>query len=104
TTDADTHTTSFVFDRGGRVKAMIEAFGTAHARTTGYAYNRDDGVVTTTDPNGKLWTVVLDLLNRQVGTVDPDGNTTANGFDAAGNDRWSRDADNNLTTVTRDVA
>ncbi len=107
---AATVTNTYSYDaRGNRVQ-MVEAAGLAEARTTGYAYDRANRMVSTTgqtflgqtpvttyaydargnmtlmtDPAGARTVYYYDDLGRVTATISPVGTYTATSYDAGGN-------------------
>lgn len=107
---AATVTNTFSYDaRGNRVQ-MVEAAGLAEARTTSYAYDRANRMVSTTgqtflsqtpvttyaydargnmtlmtDPAGARTVYYYDDLGRVTATISPVGTYTATSYDAGGN-------------------
>jgi RHS repeat-associated protein len=81
-----TNTQSQVFDELGRV---LQSIGAA-AQTTQYAYDKDDNIVSITDPLANVTGQSFDALNRLIQTAAPLGSTTD----------YSYDANDNQTSVT----
>ncbi len=117
--------TTFVYDAAGNLLQDQEPTPAGQtARTTTYAYDSMNRVVTVTDPLGnqtihgydaagnqtsvkdalgRISTTIYDALNRPTVTVDPMNNRTTVTYDAEGEKLTVTDAMNRITTYTYSI-
>jgi RHS repeat-associated protein len=76
---------------------LIRSLGAA-GQTTQYGYDKNDNLVTTTDPLSQLYQSAYDPLNRLIQQTDPLNGTTAYGYDTL--DRLTTVTDPNGHTTT----
>jgi RHS repeat-associated protein len=89
---------SATFDELGRI---ISSIGAA-SQTTQYAYDKDNNLVSTTDPRSKVYGHAFDALNRLYQETDPDLFQTSLASDAQDNTVGVTDARSLVTSYVRD--
>ncbi|MBV6501492.1 MAG: hypothetical protein CJBNEKGG_04005 [Prosthecobacter sp.] len=92
----------YTYDLEWRLTSETDAFGTAHAATTNYAYDAAGNRTQVTDPGGSTTTHVHDVMDRVVSTTDPLGRTSSRSYDRAGNVISETRPDNGVTGHTYD--
>ncbi len=97
--DQNSHTVvQSTYDSGGRIVSQTDALG----KVTTFSWNPTAERLTTTDANGHVWTDEYSG-NRLIARVDPLGNRTEHGYDAAFNLTTVKDPRSNTTTFTYDA-
>ncbi|HEX7814109.1 putative Ig domain-containing protein, partial [Dyella sp.] len=81
-TDALGQATTYQFDAGGRLTAVIAAPVGGSRPTTHYTYDADGNVLTRTDPDGAVTQYSYDAQGNLVSVVDALGDTVTYGYDA----------------------
>ncbi len=95
-------TVSYTYDLEWRLLSETDAFGTAHAATTSYAYDAVGNGVQITDPSGSVTARAFDGRDRVVSVTDALGRTTLTAYDRAGNVISETRPDNGVTLHTYD--
>ncbi|MBU6267876.1 MAG: hypothetical protein KGN34_10070, partial [Sphingomonadales bacterium] len=119
--------TRYAIGATGKVTSMVEAWGTPLARTTSYAYDSmgrllqtvedpgglnlassftwdDSGnMVASTDPLGRVTRFVHDAENRQVMSVNAEGEVVETGYDGEGRAVWTQAYATRIARATLDA-
>jgi RHS repeat-associated protein len=99
-TDANGHTTSYVYTNRGQLNTVTLP-GESTTPTT-YTYDNNGNLVTATDPNDHTTTYVYNALNELASETNADGDTTGYTYDNNGNVLTVTDGLSHTTSYTYD--
>ncbi len=91
---------TFAYDSLGRRTAEVDSLG--HSRQ--FTFDANSNLISTTDPNAKIWTRGYDPLGRLVRNTNPLDESTTYGFNNAGRQTTVANALGETTTTTFDAA
>ncbi len=91
---------TFAYDSLGRRTAEVDSLG--HSRQ--FTFDAVSNLISTTDPNAKIWTRGYDPLGRLVRNTNPLDESTTYGFNNAGRQTTVANALGETTTTTFDAA
>jgi RHS repeat-associated protein len=98
---------SYAYDALNRPTTMIQAYGSAVARTIVTAYDAAGNVRSVSDPRGEITSYAYDALNRQTTLIQAYGTPLARAivtaYDAVGNVQTNTDALGHITSYAYDA-